>query len=226
MVEATTGWIKAGYSDEDAAQLARFSALLQNTADEQLSGAEATSILVSQLKAYNLEVEDAIKVTDIINKVSAEHAVSSGDISKGLTIASASMATFGNSIEQTTALLTAGTTIFQNKSQQVARGLQMIATRVTKSSEDLGKYGVAVKDANGELRSTYDILVDLKPKWDEMSSTEKVALGNTLAGVNQYKIFAAVMNQMDTAVEAYNDALNSSGSTMAQNAIYMESLEA
>lgn len=104
MVEATTGWIKAGYSDEDAAQLARFSALLQNTADEQLSGAEATSILVSQLKAYNLEVEDAIKVTDIINKVSAEHAVSSGDISKGLTIASASMATFGNSIEETTAL--------------------------------------------------------------------------------------------------------------------------
>lgn len=111
MVEATTGWIKAGYSDEDAAQLARFSALLQNTADEQLSGAEATSILVSQLKAYGLEVEDAIKVTDIINKVSAEHAVSSGDISKGLTVASASMATFGNSIEATTALLTAGTTI-------------------------------------------------------------------------------------------------------------------
>lgn len=102
----------------------------------------------------------------------------------------------------------------------------MIATRVTKSSEDLGKYGVAVKDANGELRSTYDILVDLKPEWDKMSSSEKVALGNTLAGVNQYKIFAAVMNQMDTAVEAYKDALDSSGSTMAQNAIYMESLEA
>ena len=104
MVEAATGWIKAGYSEEDAAQLARFSALLQNTADEQLSGAEATSILVSQLKAYNLEAEDAIKVTDIINRVSAKHAVSSGDISKGLTVASASMATFGNSIEQTTAL--------------------------------------------------------------------------------------------------------------------------
>ena len=122
MVEAATGWIKAGYSEEDAAQLARYSALLQNTADEQLSGAEATSILVSQLKAYNMEAEDAIKVTDIINQVSAEHAVSSGDIAKGLTVASASMATFGNSIEETTALLTAGTTVFQNKSQQVARG--------------------------------------------------------------------------------------------------------
>ena len=104
MVEAATGWIKAGYSDEDAAQLARFSALLQNTADEELSGAEATSILVSQLKAYHMEADEAIKVTDIINQVSADFAVSSGDISKGLTVASASMATFGNSIEETTAL--------------------------------------------------------------------------------------------------------------------------
>ena len=102
----------------------------------------------------------------------------------------------------------------------------MIATRVAKSSDDLAKYGVAIKDTNGELRSTYDILVDLKPEWDKMSSAEKVALGQVLAGTNQYKIFAAVMSQMDTAVEAYNDALGSSGATMKQNEIYMQSLEA
>ena len=108
----------------------------------------------------------------------------------------------------------------------MARGLNMIATRVAKSSEALAEYGVAVKDTSGELRSTYDILVDLKPAWDNMSSAEKVALGNTLAGTNQYKIFAAVMSQMDTAVAAYNDALDSSGATMKQNEIYMQSLEA
>ena len=122
MTEAATGWLKAGYSEEDAALLSKFSALLQNTADEELSAADATSILVSQLKAYHMEAEDTIKVTDIINKVSANQAVSSGDIAKGLTVASAAMSTFGNSIEQTTALLTAGTTIFQGRSQQVARG--------------------------------------------------------------------------------------------------------
>lgn len=122
MTEATTGWLKAGYSEEDAAKLAKYSALLQNTADEELSAAEATSILVSQLKAYHMEADEAIKVTDIINKVSAEQAVSSYDISQGLTVASAAMATFGNSIEKTTALLTAGTTVFQGRSSQVARG--------------------------------------------------------------------------------------------------------
>ena len=182
MTEATTGWLKAGYSEEDAAQLAKISSLLQNTADEELSAAEATSILVSQLKAYHMEADEAIRVTDIINAVSAEQAVSSADIAKGLTVASASMATFGNSIEETTALLTAGTTIFQGRSQQVARGLNMIATRVSKNEDALKKYDVAVKDSNGELRSTYDILSDLAPKWEKMSKSEQVALGNTLAG--------------------------------------------
>lgn len=105
MVEGATGWLKAGYSEDDAAQLAKYSALLQNTADEELSAADATSILVSQLKAYHMEAGEAIKITDIINKVSAEQAVSSADISKGLQQASSSMATFGNTIEQTTALM-------------------------------------------------------------------------------------------------------------------------
>ena len=122
ITEAATGWLKAGYSEADAALLSKYSALLQNTADEQMSAADATSVLVSQLKAYHMEAEEAIRVTDIINKVSANQAVSSYDISQGLTVASAAMATFGNSIEQTTALLTAGTTIFQGRSTQVARG--------------------------------------------------------------------------------------------------------
>ena len=226
MTEATTGWLKAGYSEEDAALLSKYSALLQNTADEELSAADATSILVSQLKAYHMEAGEAIKVTDIINKVSAEQAVSSYDISQGLTVASASMSTFGNSIEQTTALLTAGTTIFQGRSSQVARGLNMIATRVSKNEKALKDYGVSIYDASGELRSTYDILVDLAPAWDRMSKAEQVALGNTLAGTNQYKILAAIMSQMDVAQESYTLALESSGTTMKQNAVYMESLRA
>ena len=58
----------------------------------------------------------------------------------------------------------------------------MIATRVAKNEDELAKYDVAVKDSNGELRSTYEILSDLSPKWEQMSKAEQVALGNTLAG--------------------------------------------
>lgn len=44
--------------------------------------------------------------------------------------------------------------------------------------------------------------------------------------VNQYKVFAAVMNNFSTAIEATNESLNSNGATMRQNEVHMESLEA
>lgn len=59
-----------------------------------------------------------------------------------------------------------------------------------------------------------------------MSSTEQVALGNTLSGVNMYKIFSAVMSNFNTAIEANITALSSQGSATKENEAYMESLQA
>lgn len=225
MIEATTDLTKAGYSAEDASTLAQIVALYQNTADEELSASDATSVLVSQMKAFNIEAKNAITITDAINQVSAKFAVSSGDIGRGLTQAGASLSTYGNTFYEAIGLLTAGTEIFQGKSQQVARGLNTVASRVTKNASALAEYGVQIYDSNNQLKSTYDILSELAPKWKLMTTEQKVNLGTTLAGVNQYKVFSAVMNNYDKAISATNQALSSSGATMRQNSVAMESLE-
>ncbi len=128
MVQSATEFKKGGFSEEDSAKLAELSALYQNTADEILSASEATSVLISQMKAFNMTADDAIVITDAINKVSADFAVSSADIGKGLTQAGASLSTYGNTFYETIGLVTAGTEIFQGKSQQVnSSGLLNIA---------------------------------------------------------------------------------------------------
>lgn len=69
MIESVTNMKKAGFSDDDAKELARISSLYQNTADEELTASEATSVLVSQMKAFKDEfatASDAIKITDAI----------------------------------------------------------------------------------------------------------------------------------------------------------------
>ena len=58
----------------------------------------------------------------------------------------------------------------------------MIATRVAKNEEELQKWGIQIKDEAGNLKSTYQVLNELAPKWEEMSDAQKVSLGNTLAG--------------------------------------------
>ena len=58
-----------------------------------------------------------------------------------------------------------------------------------------------------------------------MTDAQRTALGDTIAGTNQYKVLAAVMSNFNTAVDANRTALNSSGSAAQENARYMESLE-
>ena len=67
MIDSVTQMRKAGYNEEDAKYLAKITELYKNTADEELSSAEASSVLISQMKAFNIEAKDAIRITDSIN---------------------------------------------------------------------------------------------------------------------------------------------------------------
>lgn len=58
-----------------------------------------------------------------------------------------------------------------------------------------------------------------------MSNAEQQALGIAYAGKNQFEVFAAVMDNFDTATKAAETALNSTGSAAQENAAYAESLE-
>lgn len=69
MVEASTEFKKSGYSDEDSARLAQIASLYQNVADSQLSAGDASSFVISQMKAFNITADDAITIIDRVNEV-------------------------------------------------------------------------------------------------------------------------------------------------------------
>lgn len=108
----------------------------------------------------------------------------------------------------------------------MARGLNTIAANIVKNKDVLAEYGIQVQDTQGNLKSTYDVLAELKPVWDNLTDAERQSLGITLAGKNQYRVLAAIMKNYAHAVEATEDAINSEGTAVQQNAAYMESLEA
>lgn len=226
MVEAATTFRKSGFNDQDAATLAKVAAQYQNVADTAVSAEDAASSIVSQIRAFGEDADFATHVIDAYNEVANNFSVGTNDLSQAMEIASAGMATYGNEFEQIIGLVTAGTEIMTGRSSQVARGLNTIASRIVKNQDALKAYGVQVEDTNGNLKSTYNVLAELKPKWDSMSEAERVALGDTIAGTNQYKVLAAVMQNFEHATDATTTALNSSGSAIKENAAYMESLEA
>ena len=226
MVEAATTFRKSGFNDEDAATLAKVAAQYQNVADTAVSAEDAASSIVSQIRAFGEDADFATHVIDAYNEVANNFSVGTNDLSQAMEIASAGMATYGNEFEEIIGLVTAGTEIMTGRSSQVARGLNTIASRIVKNKADLEAYGIQVEDTNGNLKSTYDVLSELKPKWDSMSEAERVALGDAIAGTNQYKVLASVMQNFGHATDATTTALNSSGSAIQENVAYMESLEA
>lgn len=226
MVEAATTFRKSGFNDQDAATLAKVAAQYQNVADTAVSAEDAASSIVSQIRAFGEDADFATHVIDAYNEVANNFSVGTNDLSQAMEIASAGMATYGNEFEQIIGLVTAGTEIMTGRSSQVARGLNTIASRIVKNQDALKAYGVQVEDTNGNLKSTYNVLAELKPTWDSMSEAERVALGDAIAGTNQYKVLAAVMQNFEHATDATTTALNSSGSAIKENAAYMESLEA
>ena len=104
MLSASTEFSKSGYGAEDSAKLAQIANLYMNIADAEISAGEAASFIVSQMKAFGVEADDATQIIDKVNEVSNNFAVSSTDIASALTKQSASLAAYGNDLNESIAL--------------------------------------------------------------------------------------------------------------------------
>ena len=149
-----------------------------------------------------------------------------------LTKTSAAMKGYGNSYAETIGLITAGTEVMPNQASKVARGWRSIGANILKLAQDTdtleaanGKVKVALKDSNGELRSTFAILEDLYPQWKTLNNEERSSLALMLSGKTQTEVFQSTMDNFTHAIEANETAMNSQGSAARENAKYLDSIE-
>lgn len=227
MVEAAAMFRKSGFDDSDAATLAKVAAMYQNVSDTAVSAEDAAASIVSQIRAFGEDASFATTIIDAYNEVANNFSTGTNDLSNAMEIAGAGLATYNNTFQETLGLVTAGTEIFVGRSSQVARGLSTIASNTAKAGDALAKYHIDVKNADGTMRSTYDILKDVSKIWKDLDDSQRQALGETLSGgVNQYKVLAAIMTNFQTAIDATATAYDSAGSAAEENAKYMEHLEA
>ena len=69
MVEASTEFRKSGFTDEDSAKLAVIAEKYRNIADEEISAGESASFIIAQMKAFNIEADQAEHIIDSVNEV-------------------------------------------------------------------------------------------------------------------------------------------------------------
>ena len=240
IAQVSTQFIRQGKSTADALKLTRAAVSAAKVAG--ITGAESVNYLTTALNGFQLAAEDAMKVSDKFAAIAATSATSYQEIATALSKVASQANIAGMSIDYTTALLAKGIETTREPAESIGTALKTIIARMReltdygKTLEDgmninnvetqLAYVGIALRNTNGELRSTEEVLNELGGKWDTLSSNQQAAVAKALAGTRQQSRLIAMMTDYERVTELQEIAQRSAGATAAQAAVYMEGMEA
>ena len=245
--ESAAEWAQGGYTFEEADQLAYVATLYKNVGDGIDSAAQSSEYLISILRGFGLQAEDALSVVDKINEVSNKTAISAQGLGEALTRSAAALSSAGNDLDESLALAAGANSIIQDP-DRVGNGLRSIAlflraakteaeelnidtegmaSSVSELREDvmaIAGVDIMADEAGTQFKSTIDILRELSEVWDSLSDIDQANLTEMLIGKHQANIFVGLMQSMEDVETAYSAALDSVGSASEENEKYLDSI--
>lgn len=248
VIQAAADWSRLGYSIKDAQTMAETSSIFASISPG-MDITTATDGLVSAMKAFDIEAEDALDgIASKINAIGNTQAVDNQDIVNVLTRSSAAMKEANNTLEETIALGTAATEITRD-AEGVGNALKTISMRIRGYDEETEEYVGGIEELSGEIadltktaskpggislftddtktefKSTTELLHDISEIYDDLTDKQQAGLLEALAGKRQGQVVAAILNNFQTVEESLVTMTESSGGAMREMEIIEESLE-
>lgn len=195
VIDATTEFKRAGFDMQQSMDMAESAMVMTNVAENITDTADAAGTLISVLKGFNMDASETMTIVDKINQVSNTSPIGFDNIAEGLERTAGTMAQSGNTIDQTIGLITAGYAQLRNV-EKVSTGLITLSARLrgvdeegetidglsAKLQEDFGKIGVAIENADGSLRSIYEIAQDYSKVLPTLTDKQKQYYAELAAG--------------------------------------------
>lgn len=250
IINQASAWSRLGFSSAEAAtKMAKLSSQFASISPG-MDVDEATTSLVSMMRAYDVEVDDVLDgIMSKINDIGNKFGTSNAEIAEGLRKSSAAMAAVGGSIESNIALFTGAQEIVQDASQ-VGNAIRSIALRVRSYDEETEEFSedlanlkgevidltkVASNDFKGislftdesqtEYRDMVEYLGDIADIWGELEAKSQNELLNKLFGKNRAQVGAAMIKNFDQIRSALEVMENSAGSADREMSVIMDSLD-
>lgn len=247
LVNATSTFSRLGYSLSEAQNLGEIATLYKNVGDG-IDISTASESIVSTLKAFKIEANDAIGIIDKLNEVGNNFAISSGGIGEALLRSASAMSAANNDLSQTIALITTANTIAQNP-ESVGTGLKTMALRLRSTKTEIEEMG---EDAEGAAenvsklreqvlaltknkvdiqldentyKSSYEILLEISKVWNELNDISRASLLEQLFGKRQANVGAAILENGELLQQVYDTAENSIGSATKEQERFSQSIQ-
>lgn len=238
VADSAVEWLRQGNTIEETSELVKASTTLSVIG--AMDASDATTALTASLNGYKMEASDAMKIVDQLTTLDLKYATSSGDIANALSRVASSASAAGVPLERMEAIITVTADQTQQAAETIGRAWNSVIQRINKISagkdvSDTGKslndvekalktVGIALRDDNGIIKASSDILDEVAAKWDTWNRNQQSQIATAIAGTNQANIFRATMNDYKEVLEATTIAENASGSATERMSIYTESL--
>ena len=245
---ATADFARLGYSIDEAAQLAEAVSIYKNVGDGIETVSQASESIISTMKAFGIEAENAISIVDKFNEVGNNFAISSTGIGEALQRSASALAAAGNSLDESIALVTAANSVVQNP-EIVGTALKTMSMRLRNTKVELSEMG---EDADGaansvselqdkllalthgkvdimksatEYKNTTEVILGMADAWKEMTDAERAAALQLMGGQRQGNILASIIENADTLRDVLETTLNAEGSAFQENEKYLDSIQ-
>lgn len=213
--ESVERWATAGKTLQESIELSKVSSMgsFVGNIDEQ----DMVDYMSIPLNAFKSDMLDAKDVVNAMNEVANDNAIEMDDLGKAYTRAATTAASSGESFAQLTGLISGAQESTRAGGEKIGTALKAmdvnfgkISAKLTKGdaakSDFFTKIGAPLKDGNGNLRSTYDILGDISKKWDGLSDSDKQIAGFYAAGKQHAAVFAGIMQDWTGVEKATKEA--------------------
>lgn len=208
---ATADFARLGYDIEQASSLAKAASVYKNVGDGINDVATASESIISTMKAFGIEADDAIGIVDRFNEVGNNFAISSTGIGEAMQRSASALYEAGNTIDESIGLITASNSVIQNP-EQVGTALKTLALRLRGAKVELEEAGLETDNmaeststlqaklkalTHGKVdimldadtfKNTTQILREMSQAWEEMTDIEKASALELMGGKRQAKL--------------------------------------
>lgn len=217
---AVEQWATAGYNLKQSNALAKRSVMGSFVGDVDVNDmVNYMAVPLNSFKKQHLKADDII---NSMNEVSNKHAVEMTDLGQAYSKASAVVSATGTTFGQLTGMITgaqeatrAGGDVIGRSIKAISQNFAKMSSGVTATDKKRAEFfhglGVDLKDSNGKMKSTYQVMDDLSKVWGKLSKQQKQDAALYAAGKEHSAQFTGMLNNWDTVKQATAEAEGQTG---------------
>lgn len=217
IADAATALALAGYSlDETKAAIEPILQLTQATGE---NFEDMANIVVDGLHEFGMEANEASRFADVLAKTAISTNTDVQEMGEALKYAGAVAGSFGFQIEDLATALGAMATQGVKGSMAgtaLRTTITRLATNVSDARTAFESIGGAFYDAEGNARSFYDIVSDLRKGMKGLSDEQRSTLLYTIGGQRAITGLSAILNMAEEDFEHLRDAVADSNGVVSE----------